>query len=123
MDEQTKVAGTTGSAIGLSAIASFIGLCCIGPWAVALFGVSGAITMARFDFMRPYILTVAAAGLAWAFWRVYRPQPVCDDGTCATGVSVWLKAALWLAAALTLATFFADEIQWLIVDPTPAALR
>ena len=123
MDEQVKVAGTTGSAIGLSAIASFIGLCCIGPWAVALFGVSGAITMARFDFLRPYILVTAALMLAWAFWRVYRPVQVCDDGTCAEGPSVWLKSALWLAAVLTLAAFFADELQWVLIDPTPEAMR
>ena len=32
--EHKGVAATTGSAIGLSAIASFIGLCCIGPWQV-----------------------------------------------------------------------------------------
>ena len=123
MDDQTKVVGTTSSAIGLSTIASFIGLCCIGPWAVALFGVSGAITMARFDFLRPYILAVAAMMLAWAFWRVYRTRPVCDDGTCATGPSVWLKSTLWLAAALTLAAFFADELQWLLIDATPEGLR
>ncbi len=123
MDEQVKIASGTGGAIGLSAIASFIGLCCIGPWAVALFGVSGAITMARFDFLRPYILITAAIMLAWAFWRVYRPPVVCEDGTCAEGPSVWLKAALWLAAGLIIAAFFADELQWLIIDPTPENLR
>ena len=123
MGEPTNVAGTTGGAIGLSAIASFIGLCCIGPWAVALFGVSGAITMARFDFLRPYILGVAAVMLAWAFWRVYRPARVCADGTCAAGPSPWVKSALWIAAALTLAAFFADDLQWLLVDPTPEGLR
>jgi len=123
MEEQTKVAGTTGGAIGLSAIASFIGLCCIGPWAVAVFGVSGAITMARFDFLRPYILAVAALGIAWAFWRVYRPQRICEDGTCAADPSVWLKTTLWLAAALTVAAFFADDLQWLLIDPTPEGLR
>ena len=123
MDEQAKVAGTTGSAIGLSAIASFIGLCCVGPWAVALFGVSGAITMARFDFLRPYILVVAAGMLGWAFWRVYRTPIVCEDGTCAKGPSMWLKSALWVAAGLTVAAFFADELQWLFIDSTPEALR
>ena len=123
MDDHTKVAGTTGSAIGLSAIASFIGLCCIGPWAVALFGVSGAITMARFDFLRPYILVTAAVILLWVFWRVYRPQKVCADGTCAEGPSAWLKSSLWIAAALTLTAFFADELQWLLIDPTPEGLR
>ena len=133
MDDQAKVAGTTGGAIGLSAIASFIGLCCIGPWAVALFGVSGAITMARFDFLRPYILSTAALMLAWAFWRVYfRPVyfrrvdhqlSVCEDGTCATGPSIWLKSGLFVAAALTLLAFFADDLQWLLIDATPEGLR
>ena len=123
MDEQVKIAGTTSGAVGLSAIASFIGLCCIGPWAVALFGVSGAITMARFDFLRPYVLTTALIMLVWAFRRVYRPPVICEDGTCAEGPSVWLKTALWLAAALTLAAFFADELQWLLLDPTPENLR
>lgn len=116
MDVQTKVAGTTGSAVGLSAIAAFIGLCCIGPWSVALFGVSGAITMARFDFLRPYILSAAAVMLGWAFWRVYRPQPVCADGACALGPSVWLQVALWMAVLLIGLAFFADEIQWLPID-------
>ena len=123
MDDSTKLAGSTGSAIGLSAIASFIGLCCVGPWAVALFGVSGAITMARFDFLRPYILVAAAVMLVWAFWRVYLGRPVCVDGTCATRPSVRLKSALWLAAALTVAAFFADELQWLLIDATPEGLR
>jgi mercuric ion transport protein len=123
VDDQAKVASTTGGAIGLSAIASFIGLCCIGPWTVALFGVSGAITMARFDFLRPYILVTAAAMLGWAFWRVYRPPTVCADGSCAEAHSIWLKSALWVAAVLTLAAFFADELQWLLVDPTPDGIR
>lgn len=124
MDEQAKLAGTTGSAIGLSAIASVVGLCCVGPWAVALFGVSGAITMARFDFFRPYILAVAAVMLAWAFWRVYHRQPpVCDDETCATGPSVWLKSSLWMATGLTLAAFFSDQLLWMLVDATPEGLR
>ena len=123
MDEQTKIAGTTGSAIGLSAIASFIGLCCIGPWAVALFGVSGAIAMTRYDFLRPYILAAAAVMLVWAFWRVYRAPTVCLDGSCAKGPSIWIKTALWVAAILTVSAFFADELQWILVDPTPEALR
>lgn len=123
VNEQTKITGTTGGAIGLSAVASFIGLCCIGPWAVTLFGVSGAITMARFDFLRPYILTVAIMMIAWAFWRVYRTRPVCTDGTCASGPSLWLQAALWFSLVLVVAAFFADEIQWLFIDPTPEAFR
>ncbi len=123
MDDNKKIAATTGSAIGISAFASFIGLCCIGPWAVVLFGVSGAVTMARWQPFRPYILTVALAMLAGAFWRVYRPQPACPDGSCSSAPSVWLKVMLWVALVLVVLAFFAEELQWLIVDPTPEALR
>ena len=123
MNEERKVAATTGGAIGVSAVASFIGLCCIGPWAVVLFGVSGAVTMARFAPLRPYILAVAAAMLAWAFWRVYRPQPVCDDGSCPAGPSIWLKVMLWVAAVLVVLAFFAEDLQWILVDATPESLR
>lgn len=126
MDDQKKVATTTGGAIGISAFASFIGLCCIGPWAVVLFGVSGAVTMARWAPLRPYILAVAAAMLAWAFWRVYRTQPVCDDGSCPTSPTsptVWLKTLLWVAAGLIVLAFFADDLQWMLIDATPEGLR
>lgn len=123
MNDEKKVAATTGGAIGISAIASFIGLCCIGPWAVVLFGVSGAVTMARWAPIRPYILVVATIMLAWAFWRVYRPQPVCDDGSCLAGPSTWIKIMLWAAAVMIVLAFFADQLQWILVDPTPEGLR
>lgn len=123
MDEQRKIATTTGGAIGISAVASFVGLCCIGPWAVALFGVSGAVAMARWAPFRPYIIAVAAAMLAWAFWRVYRPQPVCEDGSCPAGASIWLKIMLWVAAVMIVLAFFADDLQWILIDATPEGLR
>jgi mercuric ion transport protein len=122
MREEKQIAATTGGAVGISVFASFIGLCCIGPWAVVLFGVSGAVTMARWAPFRPYIVGIAAVMLAWAFWRVYRPQPVCEDGSCPTGPSNWLKIMLWVATLMVVVAFFADDLQWLI-DATPEALR
>src|SRR3546814_4855618 len=59
MNDEGKAAASAGGAVGLSALASFIGLCCIGPWSVALFGVSGAIALARWQTYRPHILIVA----------------------------------------------------------------
>ena len=79
--------------------------------------------MARFDFLRPYIFGIAVVMLAWAFWRIYRKPVVCEDGSCAEARSLSLKSTLWLAAALTVAAFFADQIQWLLIDATPEALR
>lgn len=46
MDEHRKVGGAAGAAIGLSSVSALIGLCCLGPWAVSLFGVSAAVAMA-----------------------------------------------------------------------------
>ena len=125
MREDKKLAATSGSAIGISAIASFIGLCCIGPWAVALLGVSGAVAMAKWQPFRPYILGLAVVMLLWAFWRVYGPprKKLCDAGLCAARPPLWLQGSLWLAAILIGLAFFADQLQWLFVDPTPEALR
>jgi hypothetical protein len=64
MNEKNTVATTTGGAIGFSAVASFIGLCCIGPRAVALFGVSGAVAMAQWAPVRPYMLALSAVQYA-----------------------------------------------------------
>lgn len=121
--DKQKVAATTGGVIGISAFTSFIGLCCIGPWAVVLFGVSGAVTMARWAPYRPYILAVATVMLAWAFWRVYRPQKLCQDGSCAEAPSIWLKIMLWVSLIMIVLAFFATELQWILVDPTPEGLR
>ncbi len=125
MREDKKLAATSSSAIGISAIASFIGLCCIGPWAVALLGVSGAVAMAKWQPIRPYILGLAVIMLLWAFWRVYGPprKKLCDAGLCAARPSLWLQGSLWLATILIGLAFFADQLQWLFVDPTPEALR
>src|SRR3546814_3676340 len=81
MNDEGKAAASAGGAVGLSALASFIGLCCIGPWSVALFGVSGAIALARWQTYRPHILIVAGLLLAWAFWRVYRSPARSEEHT------------------------------------------
>ena len=79
--------------------------------------------MARWAPFRPYIIGVAAVMLIWAFWRVYRPQPVCEDASCPAEPSIWLKVMLWVAAGMTMLAFFADDLQWLLIDSTPEGLR
>jgi hypothetical protein len=125
MKEDKKLIATSGSAISISAIASFIGLCCIGPWAVTLFGVSGAIAMTRWQPIRPYLLGLALIMLGWAFWRIYGPprQRLCEAGICSPKPSTWLQISLWFATVLVVLAFFADQLQWLLVDPTPEGLR
>jgi hypothetical protein len=123
MHERKKIIASSGSAVGLSMFASFVGLCCIGPWTVALLGVSGAVSMARWQPFRPYILSVAGTMLAWAFWRTYRLRRVCFAEGCAEkrpGMAMYFS--LWLSVVLLGLAVFAEQLQWLLVDPTPAAL-
>lgn len=116
------VTATTSGAVGLSAVASLLGLCCVGPLTVALFGVPGAVMLARWQPARPYLLSVAGLMLAWAFWRVYRPRPVCADGACPPRPSKWRHAALWASTLILLFAFFAEDILWLFIDPTPRSV-
>ncbi len=104
---ERNIASATGGAIGLSTLASTIGLCCIGPWAVTLFGVSGAVALARWEPVRLYILGAAGLMLVWAFWQTYRfrqpaqqsatqfdQQSECSDRLCEARSRTWLKLML-----------------------------
>lgn len=124
MQERKRIIASGGSAVGLSMFASFVGLCCIGPWTVALLGVSGAVSMARWQPFRPYILTLAGGMLAWAFWRTYRLRRLClADGCAEQRPGAAMHISLWLSALLLVLAVFAESLQWLLIDPTPAALR
>jgi hypothetical protein len=124
MQDGKKIIASGGGAVGLSLFASMVGLCCIGPWSVALLGVSGAISMARWQPLRPYILGIAGVMLVWAFWRTYRLKRVCLATGCADrSPGPAMHISLWLSALLLVLATFADDLQWLLIDPTPAAFR
>ena len=121
--ERLSALGAGGGAVGLSLFASIVGLCCVGPWTVALLGVSGAVSMARWQPLRPYILATSALLLSWAFWRTYRLKRVCIAEGCEDrkpGLAMHLS--LWLSVAFLVLAFFAGDLQSL-VDATPPALR
>src|SRR5258708_38998637 len=123
MQERKKILASNGGEVGLSMVASFVGLCCVGPWTVALLGVSGAVSMARWQPYRPYILTVAGAVLARAFWRTYRLKRVClAEGCTDKPPGTAMYVSLWLSALLLILAVFAEKLQWLLVDPTPPGL-
>ena len=60
MSEKPRVVGLTSGAIGVSALALAFGVCWVAPWAVTLLGVAGAVLLARFAFIQPYIVAGAA---------------------------------------------------------------
>lgn len=124
MLERIKVVASSGGAVGLSALASVVGLCCVGPWTVALLGVSGAVTLARWQPFRPYVLTAAGVLLAWAVWHTYRLRRSCPaDGCADKRPGAVMYVTLCVAVLLLVLAVFAEKLQWLIVDPTPPALR
>ncbi len=80
-------------------------LCCIGPLAFALLGISGAAFAQRFEPFRPYFLVVTYALLGGAFYFTYRPSPAAcgPGGACEMPRTNRLgKAMLWIAALIVL---------------------
>lgn len=124
MQDRKKIIVSGVGAVGLSSFASTVGLCCIGPWSVALLGVSGAVSMARWQPLRPYILGIAGIILVWAFWRTYRLSRACMAAGClhrAPGPAMHIS--LWLSALLLVLAMVSNDLQWQLVDPTPQAFR
>ena len=93
---------TGASSAALTSLASSI--CCIGPLAITLLGVNGAILGAAIKPYRPFLLTVAAVLLAFAYWRVKRSQNRAEGAVCSiramrvqktvlrAGVIIWIAA-------------------------------
>jgi membrane protease YdiL (CAAX protease family) len=98
VSEKARVIGVTGGAISLGGFAAAVGLCCTVPWAVAIFGVTGAVAFARLAFLLPYAVVGAAGFLALAFWLAYRRPPECNDGSCAPPNRRALRWFVWIAA-------------------------
>lgn len=103
MDERKRVIGAAGGALGLGTFAAAVATCCGVPWAVALFGVTGAVVLARLTFLLPYALAGAILLLGVAFWFAYRQAPVCEDGSCETASRRPLRWVVWVAALLVAA--------------------
>lgn len=100
MEEKQRVIGAAGGALGLGSFAAAVATCCGVPWAVTLFGVAGAVMLARLSFLLPYALAGALVLLAVAFWSAYRRPAVRADGTCAIASRRPLRWLVWIAAVL-----------------------
>jgi hypothetical protein len=98
VSEKTRVIGAATGAFGLSGFAAAVGLCCTVPWAVAVFGVTGAVAFARLAFLFPYALTGACLGLA--FLWAYRRPVACADADCMPTNRRGLQWFVWIAAGV-----------------------
>ncbi len=99
----------TGSLVGgaVAAVTSTAAsICCIGPLAITLLGVNGAIWAAGMTPYRPYLLTVALLLLGLGFWAANRPRKSGARAACSMAsrrlarLGLWGSAALWIGAVL-----------------------
>ena len=91
-----SVTGATGSALA-SAAAS---ICCVGPIAITLLGVQGAIWAAGVKPYRYYLLGGSALFIAFAYWIAYRPPRFTAGASCSTGVGRFTKMTLWTSTVV-----------------------
>ncbi len=92
------------SSAALTSVASSV--CCIGPLAITLLGVNGAILGAAIKPYRPYLLTAALVLLAFAYWRLMNSRDKSDGTACSiramqlqkivlrTGTAIWILAVI-----------------------------
>lgn len=112
--ERRAIRTGAGAASGTSLLAAIVSFCCVGPWAVLLFGVPGAIWIARWEPYRPYLIIASGALLAWSLWRTHQLRTACAAGTCTEGPSPWLIRLLWIAVALWLFALVAPYVADMI---------
>ena len=102
------------STAALTSMASSI--CCIGPLAITLLGVNGAILGAIIKPYRPYLLTAALLLLTFAYWRLKFPRASKNGATCSIKAMRQQKTvlrvgfAIWIAAVLI---GYAADQYWL----------
>jgi len=93
-------------------------ICCIGPVAFALLGVSGAGFISAFEKYRPIFTVVTVLFLGTAFYFTYKKKPAeeCEEGTyCANPKSdKWNKIILWASTVLVVFFLFFPWISGFI---------
>ena len=102
------------SSAALTSVASSI--CCIGPLAITLLGVNGAILGAAIKPYRPYLLTVAFVLLAFAYWRLMKSPAGGEGASCSIRamrlqkIVLWVGVVIWVAAVII---GYAADQYWL----------
>ena len=118
-EKQERVARVGMAASVVSAVGA--SMCCIGPLAAVMFGMTSLAALAKYEPLRPLFGGVTAVLLAVAFYATYRRSgAACEPGSvCATqGVDRVQKInriALWLAAAVAVMVFtFPTWSGWIL---------
>ncbi len=96
------MAGAIGAAIGAS-------LCCVGPVAAALFGLTSLAALGKYEPLRPALSVLTLVLIAAAFYATYRRRPAndCKPGSLceAPGMDRFHRlnrVVVWIAAVIAL---------------------
>ncbi len=102
------------SSAALTSVASSI--CCIGPLAITLLGVNGAILGAAIKPYRPFLLTAAIVLLAFAYWRLKISRNGAEGVVCSIRAMRLQKMVLWIGIVIWIAAVivgYAADQYWL----------
>ena len=100
MSKRLFQAGSLVSGTVAAVTSAAASICCIGPLAIALLGVNGAILAAAFKPYRVYLLSGSLVLLAGAFWSAYRRAPQRGGAACPVPAGRWTRLVLWVALGL-----------------------
>lgn len=92
--------GSVLTATGASLASAAAGVCCIGPLALTLLGVQGAILAAGVKPYRFYLLAASLLLLVLAHWSVRRRARAAAGAACSVSAGRWTKRILWAATIL-----------------------
>lgn len=103
MKQQVADLGATVGSLAAGLTSTAASICCIGPLAITLLGVNGAIVAAGIKPYRPYLLGGSLLMLVFASWRVYgrrAGREARGSESCPVVAPRWTKIILWAAVAL-----------------------
>jgi hypothetical protein len=116
MSNRLMQAGSVFGATVAAVTSAAASICCVGPLAIALLGVDGAILAAAFKPYRLYLLGGSLVLIGAAFWSGYRRAPARSGPPCPVPAGRWTRIVLWVALGLWLGAvviqYLADRL-WL----------
>lgn len=101
--------GLAGAGAAIASAAASV--CCLGPAAIAVLGVEGAILAAGIKPYRTPLLAASFLLLGVAFWGAYRRPSEARGEACRSDARRWTRLVLWIAASLWVG---AVAIQFLV---------
>ncbi|MFW7382238.1 MAG: mercuric transporter MerT family protein [Oligoflexus sp.] len=107
---ENKAPAMIGGGILAGAIAS---ICCVGPVVLTLLGVSGAATLAKFEFLRLPMIVVVAVVFIVAGRSLLKKKTSCEPGSICADPKKYkmMVIAYWVGLALAIGGI--TSIYWI----------